>query len=154
MTLSINEQFADISNCINIVDVLDKLLRRKTDPVPQTEQIDIQKLTEWRAKLLKLILTSEDLVFNDIKKLLFILSNATRRGSPVPSLANAPISINSTGVAMVIKVNKVLDLTGAGDLFAAGFLKEYLDNSDVKKCLETGSILASKIIQKIGARLE
>jgi fructokinase len=52
-----------------------------------------------------------------------------------------------------IKVNKVLDLTGAGDLFAAGFLKEYLDNSDIKKCLETGSMLASKIIQKIGARL-
>ena len=53
-----------------------------------------------------------------------------------------------------IKVNKVLDLTGAGDLFAAGFLKEYLDKSNIKKCLETGSILASKIIQKIGARLE
>ena len=53
-----------------------------------------------------------------------------------------------------IKVNKILDLTGAGDLFAAGFLKEYLDNSDIKKCLENGSILASKIIQKIGARLE
>ena len=53
-----------------------------------------------------------------------------------------------------IEVNKVLDLTGAGDLFAAGFLKEYLDNSDIKRCLETGSILASKIIQKIGARLE
>jgi fructokinase len=53
-----------------------------------------------------------------------------------------------------IKVNKVLDLTGAGDLFAAGFLKEYLDKSDIKKCLETGSTLASKIIQKIGARLE
>jgi fructokinase len=52
-----------------------------------------------------------------------------------------------------IKVNKVSDLTGAGDLFAAGFLKEYLDNSTIKKCLETGSILASKIIQKIGARL-
>jgi fructokinase len=53
-----------------------------------------------------------------------------------------------------IKVKKILDLTGAGDLFAAGFLKEYLDNSDIKKCLETGSIMASKIIQKIGARLE
>jgi len=53
-----------------------------------------------------------------------------------------------------IKVEEILDLTGAGDLFAAGFLKEYLDNSDIKKCLETGSILASKIIQKIGARLE
>jgi len=53
-----------------------------------------------------------------------------------------------------VKVNKVLDLTGAGDLFAAGFLKEYLDNYDIKRCLETGSMLASKIIQKIGARLE
>ena len=53
-----------------------------------------------------------------------------------------------------IKVKEVLDLTGAGDLFAAGFLKEYLDNSDIKKCLETGSMFASKIIQKIGARLE
>jgi sugar/nucleoside kinase (ribokinase family) len=53
-----------------------------------------------------------------------------------------------------IRVKKILDLTGAGDLFAAGFLKEYLDNSDIKKSLETGSILASKIIQTIGARLE
>jgi len=52
-----------------------------------------------------------------------------------------------------IKVEKILDLTGAGDLFAAGFLKEYLDKSEIKKCLTTGSILASKIIQKIGARL-
>jgi fructokinase len=53
-----------------------------------------------------------------------------------------------------IKVDKLLDLTGAGDLFAAGFLKEYLDKSDIKKCLTIGSITASKIIQKIGARLE
>ena len=53
-----------------------------------------------------------------------------------------------------VKVEKILDLTGAGDLFAAGFLKEYLEKSEIKKCLMTGSILASKIIQKIGARLE
>ena len=52
------------------------------------------------------------------------------------------------------KVNKILDLTGAGDLFAAGFLKEYLEKSEIKKCLITGSTLASKIIQRIGARLE
>ena len=51
------------------------------------------------------------------------------------------------------KVENVLDLTGAGDLFAAGFLKEYLDKSNIKKCLQTGSNLAAKIIQKIGARL-
>jgi fructokinase len=52
------------------------------------------------------------------------------------------------------KVDKIVDLTGAGDLFAAGFLKEYLEKSEIKECLMTGSILASKIIRKIGARLE
>jgi len=60
---------------------------------------------------------------------------------------NEIINCNST------KVEKILDLTGAGDLFAAGFLKEYLDQSEIKKCLITGSTLASEIIQKIGARL-
>lgn len=53
-----------------------------------------------------------------------------------------------------IKVDNLVDLTGAGDLFASGFLKEYLDNSDIKKCLNNGSLLASKVIQKIGARLQ
>ena len=61
---------------------------------------------------------------------------------------NEIISCDST------KVNRILDLTGAGDLFAAGFLKEHLEKSEIKKCLMTGSALASKIIQKIGARLE
>jgi fructokinase len=53
-----------------------------------------------------------------------------------------------------VRVNKVIDVTGAGDLFAAGFLKEYIEKSEIKKCLETGSLMASKIIQKIGARIE
>jgi fructokinase len=52
-----------------------------------------------------------------------------------------------------VKVEKVLDLTGAGDLFASGFFKEYLDKSNIKKCLQTGSELAAKIVQKIGARI-
>jgi fructokinase len=52
-----------------------------------------------------------------------------------------------------VPVNKVLDVTGAGDLFAAGFLKEYIEKSEIKKCLTTGSAIAAVIIQKIGARL-
>jgi fructokinase len=51
------------------------------------------------------------------------------------------------------QVEKILDLTGAGDLFASGFFKEYLDQSNIKKCLQSGSELAAKVIQKIGARL-
>jgi fructokinase len=68
---------------------------------------------------------------------------------------NGSVAINGNEVVNCesTRVNKILDLTGAGDLFAAGFLKEYLEKSEIKKCLMTGSILASKIIQKIGARL-
>ena len=53
-----------------------------------------------------------------------------------------------------IKKNlKILDLTGAGDLFAAGFLHGYVNNLPIKKSLDKGTEMSSKIIQKIGARL-
>ena len=48
---------------------------------------------------------------------------------------------------------KIVDLTGAGDLFAAGFLHGYVNNSPIKESLQKGTEMASKIIQKIGARL-
>lgn len=48
---------------------------------------------------------------------------------------------------------KIVDLTGAGDLFAAGFLHGYNQAWHIKQCLEMGTDMASQIIQKIGARL-
>ena len=48
---------------------------------------------------------------------------------------------------------KIKDLTGAGDLFAAGFLHGYINNLSTKGCLEKGTEMSSKIIQQIGARL-
>ena len=48
---------------------------------------------------------------------------------------------------------KITDLTGAGDLFAAGFLHGNINGLPIKECLEKGTELSSKIIQKIGARL-
>jgi len=48
---------------------------------------------------------------------------------------------------------KIIDLTGAGDLFAGGFLHGYINKLSIKKSLEKGTELSSKIIQKIGARL-
>ena len=47
----------------------------------------------------------------------------------------------------------IIDLTGAGDLFAAGFLHGYINNLSAKESLEKGTEMSSKIIQKIGARL-
>jgi len=48
---------------------------------------------------------------------------------------------------------KIVDLTGAGDLFAAGFLHGYVNKLSIKESLEKGTEMSSKIIQKIGARL-
>ena len=48
---------------------------------------------------------------------------------------------------------KIIDLTGAGDLFAAGFLHGYINKLTTKECLKKGTELSSKIIQQIGARL-
>tara|TARA_B110000438_G_scaffold296427_1_gene341111 strand:+ start:87 stop:1016 length:930 start_codon:yes stop_codon:yes gene_type:complete len=52
----------------------------------------------------------------------------------------------------VMKNLKIVDLTGAGDLFAAGFLHAYVNNLSVKESLEKGTEMSSKVIQQIGAR--
>ena len=79
-----------------------------------------------------------------IKKLLIIT-----RGS------NGAISISDNKVCEVNVKNdlKIVDLTGAGDLFAAGYLHGYLNNFSQNDCLDKGTEMASKIIQQIGARL-
>ena len=48
---------------------------------------------------------------------------------------------------------KIKDLTGAGDLFAAGYLDGMINNKNTKECLIKGTELSSKIIQKVGARI-
>jgi sugar/nucleoside kinase (ribokinase family) len=48
---------------------------------------------------------------------------------------------------------KIKDLTGAGDLFASGFLHGYINNKPMKENLEAGTGMSSKVIQIIGARL-
>jgi len=48
---------------------------------------------------------------------------------------------------------KIIDLTGAGDLFAAGFLHGHINKMSIKESLAKGTEMASKVIQQIGARL-
>ena len=48
---------------------------------------------------------------------------------------------------------KIVDLTGAGDLFAGGFLHGYINKLSLKESLKKGTEMSSKIIQKLGARL-
>ena len=84
---------------------------------------------------------------NELKKINKLIIITRSANGSIALLNNEITNCDSS------KVEKVLDLTGAGDLFASGFLKEYLDQSNIKKCLQGGSELAAKVIQKIGARL-
>ena len=79
-----------------------------------------------------------------IKKLLIIT-----RG------AKGAISIDGNNVCEVGVKKKlnIVDLTGAGDLFAAGYLHGHINNFTQQECLEKGTEMSSKIIQKIGARI-
>ncbi len=68
---------------------------------------------------------------------------------------NGATVINGNEVVQcgVQKNLKIVDLTGAGDLFAAGFLHGYVNNLSIKESLEKGTEMSSKVIQQIGARL-
>jgi len=65
------------------------------------------------------------------------------------------ISINQNEISEIEAKSdlKIRDLTGAGDLFAAGYLHGVINNFEAKDCLIKGTELSSKIIQKIGARI-
>jgi len=65
------------------------------------------------------------------------------------------VAINNQEVADcgIQKNLNIVDLTGAGDLFASGFLHGYVNNKSLKESLEKGTEMSSKVIQKIGARL-
>ena len=80
----------------------------------------------------------------EIKKLLVIT-----RGE------KGAISIKGDEITEVgIKKNlNIVDLTGAGDLFAAGYLHGLINNFKQKECLEKGTEMSSKVIQQFGARI-
>ena len=68
---------------------------------------------------------------------------------------NGAIAIHGNDVfeCEATKKLKIVDLTGAGDLFAAGFLHGYVNNFSLKESLEKGTDMSSRVIQQIGARL-
>ena len=69
---------------------------------------------------------------------------------------NGAVAINSDEIAEcgIQKNLKIVDLTGAGDLFASGFLHGFVNNLSLKENLEKGTEMSSKIIQIFGARLK
>ena len=108
-------------------------------------KLDITFANEEEIKSLINVKTFNEVIqfAKQIKKLLIIT-----RGS------KGAVSINNDKVEEVkAKKNlQIVDLTGAGDLFASGYLHGYLNKFSEKDCLEKGAEMSSKIIQQVGAR--
>ncbi len=127
---------------------------------------DLFCVNRHKPHFLELVKNQLDIVFANEQEILSLInaknfqevisfSKQIKKNIVITRGAKGAISINQNEV---IKVNaqsnlKIKDLTGAGDLFAAGYLHGIINNLDTKECLLKGTELSSKIIQKIGARI-
>jgi len=120
-----------------------------------------------RDDLLQLIYDHVDLVFGNEEEV-FRLYKTTDFDTAVKSLRQSNtlacmtlgargalvIDTMTTATVPAMPVGKVIDTTGAGDLFAAGFLYGYTSGRDLVRCAKIGSMAAGEIISHMGARPE
>jgi fructokinase len=133
VAMSLSDQFCVDRHKPHFLD----LVKNKLDITFANEQ-EITSLIE--AKNFKEVIN-----FSKLLNKLFIITRGEK----------GAIAINGDEVVEndIQKNLKIVDLTGAGDLFAAGFLHGYINKLSTKECLEKGTEMSSRVIQQIGARL-
>ena len=127
---------------------------------------DLFCVERHKSHFLELVKNKLDIIFANEQEILSLIdskkfeeavsfSKEIKKNVIVTRGEKGAISINKGHVVEVhAKTNlKIKDLTGAGDLFAAGYLHGVINGLDTKECLNKGTELSSKIIQQIGARL-
>lgn len=121
----------------------------------------------YREEFLNLIRTGQvNIIFANEHELKALYQTSDFATALEALRADVPLGVVTKGAegAVVVKgqetfmakaphIDNVVDLTGAGDLFAAGFLFEYCKGSALDKAAEAGIAAASKVIQQVGARL-
>ena len=127
---------------------------------------DLFCVERHKTQFLKLVQYELDIIFANEQEILSLINAKSLKEvvSFSEKLNNEIIITRGEKGAMTINEGKVIeckakknlkikDLTGAGDLFAAGYLHVYINNLKKEECLNEGTKLSSKIIQKIGARI-
>ena len=127
---------------------------------------DLFCVERHKPHFIELVKNKLDIIFANEQEILSLINSKTfqeaisfskeiKKNVIITRGEKGAISINEN---QVVEVNaqsnlKIKDLTGAGDLFAAGYLHGVINQFNVKECLIKGTELSSKIIQKIGARI-
>ena len=127
---------------------------------------DIFCVERHKAEFLDLVKNKLDIIFANEQEIMSLINTKDFKDViDFTKILNKNVVI-TRGEKGAIAVNKgevfecnakenlnISDLTGAGDLFAAGYLHGIINNMNSKESLEKGTELSSKIIQKIGARI-
>ena len=119
-----------------------------------------------KSHFLDLVKNQLDIVFANEQEILSLIdakefadavsfSKEVKKNIIITRGAKGAVAINKNEIVEIeAKSNlDIRDLTGAGDLFAAGYLHGIMNNFKIKECLEKGTELSSKIVQIIGARI-
>ena len=127
---------------------------------------DLFCVERHKPQFLELVKNKLDIIFANEQEILSLIDAKTfeevvsfskeiKKNMIITRGEKGAVSINDDQVTEVSAQSnlKVKDLTGAGDLFAAGYLHGVINQLNVKECLIKGTELSSKIIQKIGARI-
>ena len=127
---------------------------------------DLFCVERHKSNFLELVKNRLDIIFANEQEILSLINAKTfdeaisfskeiKKNIIITRGEKGAISINQNEISEIEAKSdlKIKDLTGAGDLFAAGYLHGVINNFDVKDCLIKGTELSSKIIQKIGARI-
>ena len=127
---------------------------------------DVFCVERHKSQFLKLVEKELDIVFANEQEILSLIDGTSiddaisfsknlKKNIVITRGKNGAISIANNQIieCPAIQNLKITDLTGAGDLFAAGYLHGIINKMSIKESLNKGTELSSKIIQKIGARI-
>ena len=127
---------------------------------------DLFCVERHKTHFLELVINKLDIVFANEQEILSLIESKSfkdainfgkdlNKNIVITRGEKGAIAINNGEVTeSVAKKNlDIIDLTGAGDLFAAGYLHGIINNMSIKESLDKGTELSAKIIQKIGARI-
>ncbi len=127
---------------------------------------DLFCVERHKPHFMELVKNKLDIIFANEQEILSLIGSETfeeairfskeiKKNVIITRGENGAVSINKDQVTEINAQSnlKIKDLTGAGDLFAAGYLHGVINQLDSRECLIKGTELSSKIIQKIGARI-
>ena len=139
------------------------MLLSNTKAMSLSDQFCVER---HKAQFLELVKNKLDIVFANEQEILSLINSKSlkdviefskilKKNIIITRGENGAIAINGNEIIEcdARKNLKIKDLTGAGDLFAAGYLHGYVNKLSTKESLEKGTELSAKIIQQIGARI-